>query len=94
MQKDDFRHTLSFGADLFDGRVWKTMVPPDVADRCLARQTVPVPHGADGKPLKRNFVDLADLTDALFLALDNPVIRGRTYNVAMDEPVDYGDLAA
>ena len=31
---------------------------------------------------------------ALLLALDNPVTRGRTYNIAMDEPVDYGALAA
>ncbi len=94
MEKDDFRCTLSFGDDLFGGPDWKTMVLPDVARQCRADGTVPLLHDADGKPLKRNFVHLDDLTDALLLALDNPATRGRTYNIAMDEPVDYGALAA
>jgi UDP-glucose 4-epimerase len=94
MEKDDFRHSLSFGEDLFGGPDWKTMVPADVADRCRRDGTIPVLHDADGKPLKRNFVHLDDLTDALPLALDNPGTRGKTYNIAMTEPVDYGDLAA
>ncbi len=34
-----------------------------------------------------------DLTAALMMALDNPVTRGRTYNIAMDEPLDCGALA-
>ena len=94
MEKDDFRYTLSFGDDLFGGPDWKTMVHTDVAADARAKGTIPLLHDADGKPLKRNFVHLDDLTAALLLALDNPVTRGRTYNVAMDEPVDYGDLAA
>ena len=36
---------------------------------------------------------LDDLTAALLLALCNPVTGGKTYNISMDEPVDYGDLA-
>lgn len=94
MEKDDFRHTLSFGDDLFGGPDWKTMVPPDVAARCRSDSTVPLLRDADGNALKRNFVHVDDLTAALLLALDNPVTRGRTYNIAMDEPVDYGMLAA
>jgi nucleoside-diphosphate-sugar epimerase len=94
MEKDDFRYTLSFGDDLFGGPDWKAMVAPDVAADCRAKGTVPLLQDADGKPLKRNFVHLNDLTAALLLALDNPVTRGKTYNIAMDEPVDYGELAA
>jgi nucleoside-diphosphate-sugar epimerase len=94
MEKDDFRYTLSFGDDLFGGPDWKAMVAPDVAADCRAKGTVPLLQDADGKPLKRNFVHLDDLTAALLLALDNPVTRGKTYNIAMDEPVDYGALAA
>lgn len=94
MDKDDFRYSLSFGDDLFGGPDWKTMVPEDVAERCRRDATIPELHDADGKPLKRNFVHVDDLTEALLLALDNPVTRGKTYNIAMNEPVDYGDLAA
>ena len=94
MEKDDFRYTLSWGDDLFGGPDWKTMVPPEVAARAWAEGAVPLLRDADGRPLKRNFVHVDDLTAALVLALDNPVTRGRTYNIAMDEPVDYGALAA
>ena len=93
MEKDDFRHTLSFGCDLFGGPDWKTMVADDVAAKCRAAGTIPVLHDADGTPLKRNFVHLDDLTAALLLALDNPVTHGRVYNISMNEPVDYGELA-
>ncbi len=41
MEKDDFRHTLSFGDDLFGRPDWKTTMPPDVAARCRAEGTVP-----------------------------------------------------
>ena len=94
MEKDDFRHSLSFGDDLFGGPDWKTMVPADVAERCRRDGTIPLLHDADDRPLKRNFVHVDDLTQAVLLALDNPVTRGKTYNIAMTDPVDYGELAA
>ena len=94
MEKDDFRYTLSWGDDLFGGPDWKTMVPPDIAARAFATGAVPLLRDAKGKPLKRNFVHVDDLTAAILLALDNPVTRGRTYNIAMDEPLDYGAMAA
>jgi UDP-glucose 4-epimerase len=93
MEKDDFFHSLSFGDDLFGGPDWKTMVPREVAEKCRQDGTIPVLHDADGRPLKRNFVHVDDLTDALLLAIGNPVTSGKTYNVSMDEPVDYGALA-
>jgi UDP-glucose 4-epimerase len=93
MEKDDFRFTLSFGAGLFGGPDWKTMVPADVAARCLRRSTVPLLRDADDRPLKRNFVHVDDLVAAIMAAIDNPAARNQLFNISMDEPVDYGALA-
>ncbi len=94
MEKDDFRHTLSFGDDLFGGPDWKTMVPPDVAERCRRENIVPLLRDADGEPLKRNFVHVDDLVEAILSAIDHPAARNELFNVCMDEPVDYGAVAA
>jgi nucleoside-diphosphate-sugar epimerase len=94
MEKDDFRYSLSFGDDVFGGPVWKTLVLPDVAKRCQTEGTVPVLRDAQGRPLKRNFVHVEDLVEAILAALDNPRARNQLYNICMDEPVDYGAVAA
>jgi UDP-glucose 4-epimerase len=94
MEKDDFRYTLSFGDDLFGGPDWKTMVESDVAQRCQRDGTTPLLRDIHGNPLKRNFVHVEDLVDAILAVLDNPVARGKLYNICMDEPVDYGTVAA
>ena len=94
MEKDDFRYTLSFGDDVFGGPVWKTLVAPEIAERCRKNGTVPLLHDAHGRPLKRNFVHVDDLVDAILAALDNPATKGELYNVCMDEPVDYGAVAS
>ena len=94
MEEDDFRYSLSFGDDVFGGPVWKTLVAPDVAERCRAAGTVPLLRDARGNPLKRNFVHVEDLVDAILAALDNPAAKNRLYNICMDEPVDYGAVAA
>jgi nucleoside-diphosphate-sugar epimerase len=65
-----------------------------VAARCRAEHTVPLLRDAQGLPLKRNFVHVDDLVAAILAALDNPATKGRLYNVAMDEPVDYGAVAS
>jgi UDP-glucose 4-epimerase len=46
----------------------------------------------DGKPVKRNFVHVEDLVSAMLAALDNPAARQQTFNVCMDEPVDYREV--
>ena len=46
-----------------------------------------------GKPVKRNFVHINDLVDSMILAMDHPNARQLTFNVCMDEPVDYGQVA-
>ncbi len=93
MEKDDFRHTLSFGDDLFGGPDWKTMVPAETAAAARATGAIPLLTDAQGKPIKRNFVHVEDLVAAILLALTAPEARQKLYNICMDEPVDYGDLA-
>lgn len=94
MEKDDFRYTLSFGDDVFGGPDWKTMVPRKDAERYAGDGTVPLLRDADGNPLKRNFVHVDDLVGAIVKAIDNPRARRQLFNVCMDRPVDYGELAA
>lgn len=94
MEKDDFKYTLSFGDDVFGGPKWKDLVPPDVAAQCLRDGAVPLLLDAKGLPLKRNFVHVDDLVSAISTAIDHPAARGKTYNICMNEPVDYGEVAS
>lgn len=94
MEKDDFKYTLSFGDDVFGGPVWKDLVPAADARRYHASGTVPILLDADGEPLKRNFVHVDDLVSAMLAALDNPKARQQLFNISLDEPVDYGRVAA
>lgn len=94
MEKDDFRYTLSFGDDLFGGPDWKTMVAEKDARHYAEKGTVPLLKDADGRPLKRNFVHVDDLVAAILAAIDNPLTKRQLFNISMDRPVDYGELAA
>jgi UDP-glucose 4-epimerase len=93
MEKDDFRYTLSFGDDVFGGPVWKDLVPAEDARRYKAQGVVPCLHDADGRPLKRNFVHVSDLVSAIMAALDAPQARQQLFNIAMNRPIDYGEVA-
>ncbi len=93
MEKDDFKYTLSFGDDVFGGPDWKTLVPEADARRYAAKGTVPLLHDADGRPLKRNFVHVDDLVSAILAAIDNPHAKRQLFNICMDRPVDYGEVA-
>jgi nucleoside-diphosphate-sugar epimerase len=94
MEKDDFKYQLSFGEDVFGGPRWRDLVGPERAAGYVASGAVPVMLDPDGRPVKRNFVHVDDLVDAIALALDQPKARQQTFNVCMDEPVDYGELGA
>ncbi len=94
MEKDDFKYTLSFGDDVFGGPDWKTMVPEADAGRYARNGTVPLLRDADGRPLKRNFVHVDDLVSAILLAIDNPRAKRQLFNICMNRPVDYGEVAA
>ena len=94
MEKDDFRFTLSFGEDVFGGPRWRDLVAEDEAQMHHRAGTVPVMLDPEGHPVKRNFVHVHDLVDAILLALDAPRARQQLMNVCMDEPIDYGELGA
>jgi UDP-glucose 4-epimerase len=92
MEKDDFRYTLSFATDVFGGPRWHELVGEAKARDYAASAAVPVMLDAQGVPVKRNFVHVDDLVEALLLALDAPQARNQLMNVCMDEPIDYGVL--
>ncbi len=92
MEKDDFKYQLSFGEDVFGGPRWRDIVGPEQADIYLQTQTVPVMLDPDGRPVQRNFVHVDDLLSAILAAVDHPKARQQTFNICMDEPVNYRDL--
>jgi len=93
MEKDDFKYSLSFGEDVFGGPRWRDLVGQKHADEYMQRNAVPLMLDPDGKPIKRNFVQVSDLVDSMVLALDHPAARQQTFNICMDEPVDYQHVA-
>jgi UDP-glucose 4-epimerase len=94
MEKDDFRYQLSFGEDVFGGPRWCDLVSKADAEKYAKAGTVPVMLDPDGQPVKRNFVHVEDLISAITSAIDNPKSRHQLFNVCMNEPVDYAELAA
>jgi len=93
MEKDDFKYSLSFGEDVFGGPRWRDLVGAERADEYLNSGTVPLMLDPNGTPVKRNFVHLSDLVEAVMLAIDHPKAAGQTSNICMDEPVDYQQVA-
>lgn len=93
MEKDDFRFSLSFGEDVFGGPRWREFVGAPRADEYVRMQTIPVMLDPDGKPVLRNFVHVNDLVSAILCALDQPRARQQTFNICMDEPVNYRKVA-
>ena len=94
MEKDDFRYQLSFGEDVFGGPRWRDLVGAEKADHYVATKAVPVMLDPDGQPVKRNFVHVDDLIDAIMLSIDHPKAAKQTFNICMNEAVDYGELGA
>ncbi len=94
MEKDDFKYTLSFGDDVFGGPPWKDFVTPEQAAEYIRTNTVPVMIDRTGRSVKRNFVHVEDLVTAILLAIDSPGAHQQTFNVCMDEPVDYREMGA
>jgi UDP-glucose 4-epimerase len=93
MEKDDFKYSLSFGEDVFGGPRWRDLVGAERADEYQKSGTVPLMLDPNGKPVRRNFVHVSDLVEAVMLALDHPKALGQTFNICMDEPVDYQQVA-
>lgn len=93
MEKDDFKYTLSFGEDVFGGPRWRDIVGPAKAEEYSRKNTVPLMLDAQGEPMKRNFVHVSDLVDSMVLALDHPKAGQQTFNICMNEPIDYREVA-
>jgi UDP-glucose 4-epimerase len=94
MEKDDFKHTLSFGNDVFGGPRWNELVDPQAVQNYTDTKTIPKMCDRDGSPIKRNFVHVDDLVDAILIALQHDKARQQLFHICMDEPVDYGEVAA
>lgn len=94
MEKDDFKYQLSFGEDVFGGPRWRDLVGLERAEAYVKTQTIPVMLDPYGQPVKRNFVHVEDLVSAILQAIDHPKARHQTFNICMDEPVDYGELGS
>ena len=77
MEKDDFKYQLSFGDDVFGGPRWRDLVGAEQADAYVESQTVPIMLDQEGRPIKRNFVHVDDLVDAILAAIDCPPPVGR-----------------
>ena len=69
-------------------------MPREAAKSYRDSGTVPILLDSEQQPLKRNFVHVDDLVSAILAAIDNPRARGELYNICMDEPVDYGQVAS
>jgi nucleoside-diphosphate-sugar epimerase len=93
MAHDDFKYTLSFGEDVFGGPRWRDLVGAQKADEYIAAGAIPLMLDPDGQPVLRNFVHVDDLVEAIVLALDHPKARQHTFNICMDEPVNYQAVA-
>jgi nucleoside-diphosphate-sugar epimerase len=90
---DDFKRQLSFGPDVFGEPLWGKLVGPEKAAQYVREHAVPILLDLQGEPVLRNFVQVEDLVEALLLALDHPRARQQTFNICMDEPVNYRDVA-
>ena len=93
MERDDFKFTLSFGEDVFGGPRWRDYVAPEMADKYAKTGAVPVILDAKGEPILRNFVHVEDLVQAILAAIDHPKARQQTFNICMDEPLNYRVVA-
>ena len=89
MEKDDFRYSLSFGDDVFSGRSSSPLLRS--RERCCERQ-YPCPRRPRQSAQAK--LSMSRISAAILAALDNPLARNKLYNICMDEPVDYGAVAA
>lgn len=93
MEKDDFRHALSF-TDQFGGPPWHELMSEAELSDARSGSCLPLMLDHAGKPLRRSFIHVRDMVSAILAALVSPAAQGQLYNIAMNEPVDYGLAAA
>ncbi len=93
MEKDDFRYSLSFGEDVFGKPRWCELVGPQRAREYVQTGAIPVMCNSRGEAVRRSFVHVDDLVAAIAIALEHPQARGETFNIGMEDPVDYRRVA-
>jgi nucleoside-diphosphate-sugar epimerase len=93
MEKDDFRYSLRFDDEQFGGPRIGELVGPEKAQQYQAEGRVPVLCDENGEPLLRNFVHVEDLVSAILIGLRHPQAHQSTFNICMDEPVNYRHVA-
>ncbi len=94
MEKDDFKYSCPSARMCSAAHAGGISSGHEQADAYVESQTVPIMLDEEGRPIKRNFVHVDDLVDAILAAIDSPAARRETFNVSMNEPVDYGELGA
>ncbi len=94
MEKDDFRYALAFGPEQFGGPLWGELIAPEDNLRYAQEKRAPLLLDINNRPLKRNFVHVCDLIEAMIRVVDNDAACGELFNVAMTDAVDYGEVAA
>ncbi|MCS6757755.1 MAG: hypothetical protein MO852_00410 [Candidatus Devosia euplotis] len=92
MEKDDFRYVPDFD-DQFCGPDWDELLTPDQRTAYRQHNYVPLLIDTKGDTLKRNFIHVTDLVSAMLAALDNPASHQQLFNIAIDQPADYGLVA-
>lgn len=89
LEKDDLRYHLRFGEDVFGAPRWCELVGAEAAATHAARGAIPVLLDERGEGLLRNVVHVDDLVGAILAVIDHPRARQQTFNIGMDEPLDY-----
>ncbi len=93
MEKDDFRFAFEPGADQFGGPPWAGLMGAGELEALRQERALPAMRDLNGTYLKRSFIHVDDLVKAIVAALDNPAAYGELFNIAMDQPIDYGAVA-
>lgn len=93
MEKDDLKRHLTFGNQVFGVPEWHKMVDGETALEYQKQRIIPLMRDANGNPMKRNIMHLNDLVAAICIALDHIEAKQQTFNIAMNEPFDYGKAA-
>ncbi|HSF92424.1 MAG TPA: NAD(P)-dependent oxidoreductase, partial [Paracoccaceae bacterium] len=93
MEKDDFKFALKFGPDQFGGPRWTDVISAEEELQYARAEAVPLMLDYEGNPLLRGFVHVSDLVPAILAAIDNPAAQQELFNVVMNKPVDYREVA-
>lgn len=93
MEKDDFRYAFDLSDAQFGGPPWEKIVAPEHLATLRSERAFPAMRDARGQPLRRSFIHVDDIVRAILMSIDNERAFGELFNIAMNEPVDYGQVS-